>query len=230
MKQFILDNPVESILLVVLLCILLGVIIYCLYKRFYDHQLNLVLQRKKKIHLLSPHSVAWIWIGCSLLLVVIVISMIFFVPKDEGDNYDCEVINDSITYVEDEEDVEEILDSLKEKSKSLSIQMEHPNPQVSVLYAVNDKGNYLYSIVYDLERMPDENENFIIRIMNDTGWTGFETKATSQKIILVIEGESNPKCEAEHKKIHIYNYVKGENKNKIDYYDEFTIEKGGITR
>lgn len=228
MKQFILDNPVESILLVILLCILLGIIMYRLYKRFYDHQLNLVLQKKKRMHLISPHSVAWIWSCCSILFVVIVGSMIVFMPDE--DNIETCIPSDTVMVAYNKSDIEEEIKSIRENSKSVSIQEEHPNQHVTITYAINDRGEYVYAVVYDLLRNPKENEHFVISMMESSGFIVTENELTTQNIIYISKGNVDVSCDGQRRKIHIYNYVKGENTDPIDYYDEYTIEKGGIKR
>ena len=229
MKQFILENPVVSILLIILSCMVIGVIIFYLYKHFYDHQLNMALQKKKKIHWLSPQSTIWVWIGCSILFIVIVVSMIFFVPKDD-DNLETCVPSDTVMYAYDKSDIEEQIKSIRNDSKSISIQEEHPNQHVTTTYAINDQGEYVYAVVYDLLREPKENEHFAVSIMESDGWYGFESELSSQSIIYISKGNVDTFCNGQKRKIHIYNYVKGENTDPIDYFDEYTIEKGGIKR
>lgn len=229
MKQFILENPVMSILLLVLLCIILGVLIYNGYKRYYDHQLTSALHtEKKRVHLVSPQSTMWVWICCSLLFIGVCFSMILFLPEEE-EITTCES-SVTLTYVSDESYIKESIEKLKEGGKSLSIQTEEVNSNVTIIYAVNEKGEYVYSIIYDAKREPKEDERFVVRIMDENGWSGFESPMEGSKIYAGFEGTTNTDCEKLEKKIHIYNFVKGENKDKIDYYDEFTIEKGGITR
>ncbi len=228
MKQFILENPIKSILFVVLLCILFGIIINYAYKQFYDHQLNGALQKKKKIHLISPQNTIRMWIGCSILLIVIVASMIFFVPKDE--NTETCVPSDAIMYAYDKADIEEQIKNIRQNSKSISIQEEHLNQHITTTYAINDQGEYVYAVEYNLLREPKEDERFVVSVMENDGWYWFENELSSNAIIYISKGNLDTVCKEQKRKIHIYNYVKGENTDPIDYYDEYIIEKGGIKR
>ncbi len=79
-------------------------------------------------------------------------------------------------------------------------------------------------------RKPFKDEMIVVRSSDSSGWSSSEHKLDSQRIVSMQTGKLNSMCDAQKQRIHIYNYTKGENKDRIDYYDSYTIEKGGIHR
>ena len=231
MRQTLFDSQSSTgLLLLILLLLLAGLVIYVLYKHYYELRVNQHLKApEKQIHLLTVRTVVCIW-GILSILTLSWYMGYYYLREAEQSETTCDMY-DTVQYAGvDEAMVKEQLEAVKKGSKSLSMQKEKPNKHVTVTYAVNDRKEYVYVVTYDLLREPQKDEQIIIRNRTDSGWTSGEIKADSRKIISMTTGTIKDSCAAQKRSIHIYNYTRGKNKNRVDYYDSYTIEKGGIHR
>lgn len=223
-------NSSTGMLLLLLLLALSGLMVYGLYKHYYELRINRHLKSpEKRIYLISIRTVMCIW-GVLSILLFSWYTGYFYLGEPAEQDTSCNAY-DTVQYAgAREEDIKEQLAAVKKDSKSFSMQKEKPNKHVTVTYAVNDRKEYVYIVQYDLLREPQKDEQIVIRNISDTGWASGEMKADSRRIISMTTGTINASCDAQKRSIHIYNYTKGENKHRIDYFDSYTIEKGGIRR
>ena len=231
MLQTLFDSQSSTgFLLLILLLLLAGLVVYVHYKHYYELRVNQHLKTpEKQIHLLTVRTVVCIW-GILSILTLSWYMGYYYLREAEQSETTCDMY-DTVQYAGvDEAMVKEQLEAVKKGSKSLSMQKEKPNKHVTVTYAVNDRKEYVYVITYDLLREPQKDEQIIIRNRTDSGWTCGEIKADSRKIISMTTGTIKDSCSAQKRSINIYNYTRGKNKNRVDYYDSYTIEKGGIHR
>ena len=231
MLQTLFDSQSSTgLLLLILLLLLAGLVVYVLYKHYYELRVNQHLKTpEKQIHLLTVRTVVCIW-GILSILTLSWYMGYYYLREAEQSETTCDMY-DTVQYAGvDEAMVKERLEAVKKGSKSLSMQKEKPNKHVTVTYAVNNRKEYVYLVEYDLLRKPIKDEMIVVRSSDSSGWSSSEHKLDSQRIVSMQTGKLNSKCDAQKQRIHIYNYTKGENKDRIDYYDSYTIEKGGIHR
>ena len=171
-----------------------------------------------------------IWGITAILLLCAYTGFFYLAPESDNDAAACHTY-DGVRYNgARDDDIREQLEALKKDSSSFSLQKEKPNKHVTVTYAVNNRKEYVYIVEYDLLRKPFKDEMIVVRSSDSSGWSSSEHKLDSQRIVSMQTGKLNSMCDAQKQRIHIYNYTKGENKDRIDYYDSYTIEKGGIHR
>lgn len=231
MLQTLFDRQSSAgLLLLIMLLLVAGLVIYVLYKHYYELRVNQHLKApEKQIHLLTVRTVVCIWAILSILTLSWYMGY-YYLRESKQDETTCDMY-DTLQYAGvDDKLVQEQLAALRKDSTSLSMQKEKPNKHVTVTYAVNNRKEYVYVVMYDLLRAPQKDEQIIIRNRTDSGWTSGEIKADSRKIISMTTGTIKVSCAAQKRSIHIYNYTRGKNKKRVDYYDSYTIEKGGIHR
>ena len=231
MLQTLFDRQSSAgLLLLIMLLLVAGLVIYVLYKHYYELRVNQHLKApEKQIHLLTVRTVVCIWGILSILTLSWYMGYYYLRESKQGETT-CDMYDTQQYAGVDEELVQEQLAALRKDSTSLSMQKEKPNKHVTVTYTVNNRKEYVYVVMYDLLRAPQKDEQIIIRNRTDSGWTSGEIKADSRKIISMTTGTIKDSCAAQKRSIHIYNYTRGKNKNRVDYYDSYTIEKGGIHR
>lgn len=224
-------NSSTGLCMSIMLLLLSGFLLYGLYKRYYELRINAHLRTpNKRIHLVSIRTVMRIWGITAILLLCAYAGFFYLAPESDNDAAACDIY-DGVRYNgASDDDIREQLEALKKDSSSFSLQKEKPNKHVTVTYAVNNRKEYVYIVEYDLLRKPFKDEMIVVRSSDSSGWSSSEHKLDSQRIVSMQTGKLNSMCDAQKQRIHIYNYTKGENKDRIDYYDSYTIEKGGIHR
>lgn len=208
--------------------ILVGLAVVWLYRRFYEYQINRILEdstRKCRLPEVRNVMIGYLVIGIVFLLVCVINSISYSKSTKES----CYLSDSVVGFNLSDEDLEKELIKLQYQGdvKSFTLQEDKLNDHIRVLYAIRNKEEYMYVITYQLNREVQKDEYIYLSAVS-----GYMTQKLDEKhntIRIFLKGKvKDVDCERTTYKMKIQNYTKGVNRYPIDEVIEFTVENGGI--
>lgn len=218
------EHRMKMVLVVLLSCVLLGILLYFLYKRYYEKKINQVLEGKR-VRALEPGTLMKIYVLCSAAALIITAIM---TPTNRPAE-ECSLVNRIAFTVLGEEEKRGMYEGmLPEKlGDTYSLQIEEVEENLTVYYATNGK-NYGYILEYKLTHEPQEKEVFHISVSGATSDIGAQY-AQDGKLSIFLDGTLEDRCEAMTFHVSISNFCEGENLYPIHIQKDIQVASGGVT-
>ena len=209
-----------------IICLLLGTLLYFCYKKFYEHRINRVLVDHTVVKTWTIQTVMKVYSAIGILVLFLIS---FQYPQTSSA---CELTTGFIDPVEtDEQYIQKYLydELIKEDGKdSYSLQQQRVNEHLSITYANNTKA-YAYVVTIDLGERTLDHEIVSVQVDGAQSWYDTTTHK-ARKFYVLIVGELKDSCTQVEKTISITNFCKGKNTDPIDIQEKVMIDNGGIHR
>ena len=213
LEKIFAPQSTEGFLCMLGIIILLGVLLYAGYRKFYEKRINQVLTGKK-VRILSLEAIMILYFIASVISVLVYMGNVYALPNQQIVEETCNVENGYVDFGNTREGVEK-----KNKDGTTSI------------YAEVDGKSYIYAIVYPYT-YPLENREFFHVSVNKSGigasFYQERVKGENELIGMIVGQHRKKNCPIVEYDLEIYNFTEGENKHPLDLKQHFRIEKGGI--
>ncbi|WP_416326244.1 hypothetical protein [[Eubacterium] hominis] len=217
------ENRIQIVLIALLICVIVGILLYKVYRRYYEKKINQVLEGKR-VKAMEPDKLMKLY----LLLSTIVLIIVAIITPSDSQPQECNLL-DRVSFAtltkEDKKKMYE--DMLPEKvGEAYSLEIKKIEENVTVYYA-NDGKHYGFILEYKLNREPQKNEVFHISeggASSDVSMNSIDDGTLS----IFFEGTWEQHCDAIYMDITITNFCEGENLYPVELHKKIKIENGGI--
>lgn len=218
------EQRVKNVMFICLVCIIFGILLYRLYKKYYEKKINKVLLGEK-VKAITPGAIMKVYFVLSLVLMIIVAVT---TPTYKMNQDECRLIDYVALSMIRQEEKDAMFKDIQPEKKGdqYSLQIKKIDDNLTVYYAANEK-NFGYILEYKLNRRMRDDEVFHVAI------NGASTNISAQdleddKVTLFIKGNLMNGCDSIEQTIEIYNFCKGENKHPVHIKTKIIVGSGGI--
>lgn len=231
LQKIFAPQSTEGFLCMLGIVILLGILLYIGYRKFYEKRINQVLVGKK-VRILSLEAIMIVYFIISVISVLLYMGNIYALPNQQIVEETCDVENGYVDFGNTREGVAKKIQELHKQAKTSFIHQEKKNKDgTTSIYAEADGKSYIYAIVYPYT-YPLENREFFNVSVNKAGigasFYQERVKGEKELIGMIVGQHRNKNCPVVEYDLEIYNFTEGENKHPLDLKQHFRIEKGGI--
>ena len=161
LQKIFAPQSTEGFLCMLGIVILLGVLLYAGYRKFYEKRINQVLTGKK-VRILSLEAIMILYFIASVISVLVYMGNVYALPNQQIVEETCNVENGYVDFGNTREGVEKKIRELQKQAKTTFIHQEKKNKDGTIsMYAEADGKSYIYAIVYPYT-YPLENEEDVI--------------------------------------------------------------------
>ena len=168
LEKIFAPQSTEGFLCMLGIIILLGVLLYAGYRKFYEKRINQVLTGKK-VRILSLEAIMILYFIASVISVLVYMGNVYALPNQQIVEETCNVENGYVDFGNTREGVEKKIQELHKQAKTSFIHQEKKNKDgTTSIYAEVDGKSYIYAIVYPYT-YPLENREFFHVSVNKSG-------------------------------------------------------------
>ena len=232
--ELMIRTSLEQLSFLLLVLVWVGIILYFLYKKLYEIQINKILKDRKKT--VGFPSIRKVMTGYAILCFLILV--IFCGRAYVQISHTTPVCEVRGGYSVSGMDLEAEIETMKKKGyTSFSYQKEKISDEITVIYAVRDKNEFIYGVQYTQNHPLQDNEQLIMEVTSEAINAVIKTSGQSAvknlkegKTSTLYHGYMDDPCDGKSFHIKVYNETDGDNEVPVLFEDTFQVTDGGIVR